>query len=187
MAALPLFEVLPAGFVYRADFIAVAEERALLDEIVAMPFGDVTMRGVTAKRRVRQFGWKYSFESFRVTPGSEMPEFLIPLRDRAASLAGVDATALSEALITEYREGAAIGWHRDAPMFGIVVGVSLLASCTFRLRRGDGTRQKPIKLELAPRSAYVIDGEVRQHWQHSIPPVRALRYSITFRTLRQSP
>jgi alkylated DNA repair dioxygenase AlkB len=132
---------------------------------------------------VRQYGWRYSFESSRVSPGPELPDFLIPLRDRAAPLAGVEPDALSEALVTEYPEGAAIGWHRDAPMFGIVIGISLLAPCTFRFRRGDAGTQKPIKVELAPRSAYVLAGEARTEWQHSIPPMRALRYSVTFRTL----
>lgn len=181
---MALFDVLPAGFEYRAGFITEDEERALLAHVSQMEFGDVTMRGVTARRRVRQFGWRYTFESARVSPGAELPEFLVPLRDRSAAFAGVEPAALSEALITEYPAGAAIGWHRDAPMFGIVVGVSLLAPCTFRLRRGEGTGQKPVKVELAPRSAYILDGEARRDWQHSIPAMRTLRYSITFRTLR---
>jgi alkylated DNA repair dioxygenase AlkB len=180
-----LFDVLPAGFVYQPDFISEDEERALLDAIGAMAFGEVRMRGVTARRRVRQFGWRYSFESFTVTPGAEIPAFLLPIRDRSATLADVEPDALSEALITEYPTGATIGWHRDAPMFGIVVGISLLSSCTFRFRRHESTGEKPVKIELAPRSAYVLDGEARSGWQHSIPATRALRYSITFRTLRR--
>jgi alkylated DNA repair dioxygenase AlkB len=185
VATASLFDVLPAGFVYHPEFITVEDERALLEHIASMEFGAVKMRGVVARRRVRQFGWRYSFESFRVTPGSEMPGFLLPVRDRAAVLARVDPELLSEALVTEYPAGAAIGWHRDAPMFGIVVGISLLAPCTFRFRRGEATGEKPIKLELAPRSAYILDGEARSDWQHSIPPMRTLRYSITFRTLRR--
>ena len=187
MPSAALFEVLPAGFVYQPDFISAEEEQALIAEVSAMEFGDVTMRGVTARRRVRQFGWRYSFQSYRVTEGSELPRFLEPLRDRAAVLGGVKAEDLSEALVTEYPAGAAIGWHRDAPMFGVVVGVSLVAPCTFRLRRIEDTGHKPVKpvkVELAPRSAYVLAGEVREKWQHSIPPMRTLRYSITFRTLR---
>ena len=179
-----LFDVLPAGFEYRPEFITKDEEGALVAHISHMEFGEVTMRGVTARRRVRQFGWRYSFESARVSPGAELPDFLVPLRDRSAAFAGVEPVELSEALVTKYPKGAAIGWHRDAPMFGIVVGVSLLAPCTFRFRRGEGTGQKPIKVELAPRSAYILDGEARRDWQHSIPAMRTLRYSLTFRTLR---
>ena len=182
----PLFEHLPDGFAYRPEFITVEEEAALVQEIAGMAFSDVRMRGVTARRRVRQFGWHYSFESWRLTEAQEVPAFLEPLRARAAEMIEVGPETLSEALVTEYREGATIGWHRDAPMFGIVVGISLLAPCVFKLRRGSAPRtQKPISLELAPRSAYVLDGEARRDWQHSIPAVRALRYSITFRTVRK--
>jgi DNA oxidative demethylase len=180
-----LFDVLPAGFLYHPEFITSEEERTLLAAMSSMQFGEVTFRGVTARRRIRQFGWRYSFESYRVSEGAELPGFLLPLRGRAAALAGVDAEALSEALVTEYPPGAPIGWHRDAPVFGIVVGVSLLAACVFRLRRSEGGGEKPVNVELAPRSAYVLDGEARNQWQHSIPAVRALRYSITFRTLRR--
>ena len=182
----PLVENPPAGFLYHPEFISTDEEAALLREIEAMEFAEVRMRGVTARRRVRQFGWDYSFESWKLTEGPPMPQFLAPLRARAATLAGVADDALSETLITEYREGATIGWHRDAPMFGIVVGVSLLSPCVFKLRRGDAPPgQKPLGVELAPRSAYVLDGEVRRDWQHSIPAVKARRYSITFRTVRK--
>ena len=180
-----LFDDLPDGFVYRAEFITADEEADLLRRIQSMEFSDVRMRGVTARRRVRQFGWSYSFESWTLTEGTPVPECLAPLRARAATLAGVTDAALSEALITEYRPGATIGWHRDAPMFGVVVGISLLSPCVFKLRRGDASRtQKPKSIDLAPRSAYVIDREARRDWQHSIPAVKALRYSITFRTIR---
>lgn len=178
-----LFDVLPAGFAYHPEFVGVDEARELVERISAMEFGQVVMRGMTARRRVKQFGWRYSFESARVSPGADLPDFLLPLRARVASLANLDAEALAETLVTEYPPGAAIGWHRDAPMFGVVMGVSLLAPCSFRFRR-EGSGEKPLKVELAPRSAYILDGEARTEWQHHIPAVRALRYSITFRTLR---
>ena len=178
-----LFEELPSGFIYLEAFISEAEERHLLAQIEAMEFAHVRMRGVIARRRVRQFGWRYSFDTFRVTEGTPIPEFLQPLQARAAALAGVAPDELSEALVTEYPTGATIGWHRDAPMFGIVVGVSLRSACTLKLRRGTGG-ERPLSIELSPRSAYVLDGEVRRDWQHSIPATKDLRYSITFRTLR---
>ena len=181
-----LFDHLPDGFLYRPDFITADEERALLREIQSMEFSEVRMRGVAARRRVRQFGWRYSFQSWTLTEGEELPEFLRPLRARASELIGAAEDELSETLVTEYTEGATIGWHRDAPMFGVVVGVSLLSACVFKLRRGDAPpRQKPISIQMAPRSVYVLDGEARRDWQHSIPAVKALRYSVTFRTLRR--
>ena len=194
MATPVLFEVLPAGFLYRPDFVSADEERVLIEELGRMEFGDVKIRGVTARRRVRQFGWRYSFESFRVTPGSELPEFLVRLRDRAASLAGVDAAALSEALVTEYREGAAIGWHRDAPQYDIVAGISLLSSCRMKFRPYIRPKEQTSipgrrriathEIGLERRSAYLMTGESRNAYEHHIPAVPALRYSITFRTVR---
>jgi len=181
---ISLFDELPSGFTYHPEFIKSEEEAQLLAAIETMEFSEVRMRGVVARRRVRQFGWRYSFESYRLTEGKPIPEFLIPLQNRAASLVGLDADRLSEALVTEYTPGATIGWHRDAPMFGIVVGVSLKSACTFKLRRGPGG-ERPMALALAPRSVYVLDGEARRDWQHSIPATKSLRYSITFRTLKR--
>ena len=174
----------PEGSQYREDFLDETEERELLDRISSLEFHEVRMRGVAAKRRVIQYGWKYSFESFKTTEGPPVPEFLLPVRDRAASFASVAPESLSEALLTEYSPGAPIGWHRDAPGFGIVVGVSLLARCRFRFRRGRTGAWETRDLVVEPRSAYLLSGPARSEWQHSIPPVSELRYSITFRTLR---
>jgi alkylated DNA repair dioxygenase AlkB len=110
---------------------------------------------------------------------------LLPVRARLAGFAAVTPDELGEALVTEYAPGAGIGWHRDAPAFGIVAAVSLLASCRMRFRRGEVGNWETAELELEPRSAYLIAGEARSKWQHGIPPAKALRYSITFRTLRR--
>jgi alkylated DNA repair dioxygenase AlkB len=117
------------------------------------------------------------------------------LRDRTGELIARDPEDLGEALVTEYAPGAGIGWHRDAPPFGIVVGVSLLSECTMQFRpwpvnkAGEGAsrakRSKPLAQVLAPRSVYVLDGAARSQWQHHIPAAKELRYSITFRTLRK--
>ena len=176
---------LPEGFVYQPGFISRDEERALLDVIAGLEFHEVRMHGVVARRRVIQYGWKYAFDGQRLSEGPELPPFLLPLRDRAAALVLVPPAALSEALLTEYQPGAPIGWHRDAPGFGIVVGVSLLSACRFRFRRGSARDSARISLDLEPRSAYVLSGPARTEWQHSIPDVDALRYSISFRTLKR--
>jgi alkylated DNA repair dioxygenase AlkB len=176
----------PPGFVYRPEFVSAEEEAALVPPVRALTYGEVRMRGVVARRRAAHFGWSYAYESWRIEPGPPIPAFLLPLRERAAGLVGVDAEAFAEALVTEYAPGAGIGWHRDAPMFGVVVGVSLLGACRFRFRREASGGAARLAVKLAPRSAYVLDGQARAAWQHSIPPTRALRYSVTFRTLRQS-
>jgi alkylated DNA repair dioxygenase AlkB len=173
----------PEGFTYRAEFLSTAEERALIDVIGELPFQEIRMRGQVARRRTVHFGWLYGYESWRIEPGPPIPDFLLPLRARCGELTGLDADDLAEVLINEYQPGAGIGWHRDAPMFGTVVGVSLGAACRFRFQRGKGAEREARGLVLEPRSAYVIDGEARWHWQHSIPPASVLRYSVTFRTL----
>jgi alkylated DNA repair dioxygenase AlkB len=174
----------PDGLVFRADFLAQDEERALLDEIARLEFEEIRIRGVAARRTARHFGVDYDYESRRPVEAAEpVPPWLEPLRQRCGELAEVAADALAEALVQRYPPGATIGWHRDAPAFGIVVGVSLASSCRFRFRRGPARGRETWELELPPRSAYVLDGEARRSWQHSVPPTPALRYSITFRTL----
>jgi len=175
----------PEGFDYEPEFITDIEEQALLDWIEGVDFRTFEMRGQEAKRRVAHFGWDYGYYDARVTPGVELPEALLPLRDRVAAFLDVPASELVEALVTEYTPGAGIGWHRDAPVFDVVAGVSLLAACDFRFRRGEVGRSIP--LTMARRSAYKLTGEARWGWQHHIPPMKELRYSITFRTLRKRP
>ena len=184
-----LFEVgIPSidGFIYQGEFISREEEFALAAAIRRLQLGPVVFRGVEAKRRVAQFGWDYQFGSRKATPAAPVPEFLVGLRSKAGLFAGLEPAALEEVLVTEYPPGAGIGWHRDAPPFGVVVGVSLLSACKMRLRPRKGAVGTPVAIELAPRSVYVFDGAVRSDWEHSIPSTPELRYSITFRTMRQS-
>ena len=187
-----LFEPdLPEGFAYRDDFIAAEEEMDLAREIEAIEFALFEMRGVVAKRRVAFYG-----QSYDEGPARPIPEFLFGVRDRCAAWAGIEAEAFAMALINEYRPGAPIGWHRDAPQYGIVAGISLLSSCRMKLRPyvapsalaknpSRGPRKTTHELTLEPRSGYLITGKARSHFEHSIPAVDTLRYSITFRTLRR--
>jgi alkylated DNA repair dioxygenase AlkB len=174
----------PPGFVYRPAFTTEAEERDLAEAIRGIDFAEVKMHGVVARRRTAHFGWLYGYETARIAPGPPVPEFLLPLRERVGELAGVSPDALAEILITEYPPGAGIGWHRDAPMFDVVAGVSLLGACRFRFERGRDAERVTRAVTLAPRSAYLLTGEARTTWRHSIPPMKELRYSVTFRTLR---
>jgi DNA oxidative demethylase len=176
----------PDGFVLAPDFLTEADEAELLPLISALPFVSVRMRGVVAKRRVAQFGLHYSFESFRLTPAPPLPSSFDSIRRRAAELAGVLAEDFAEALVTEYQPGAGIGWHRDAPAFDIVAGISIGASCRMRFQRGLGADRVTAATILPRRSLYLLTGSARFQWQHTIPPVRKLRYSITFRTLMRA-
>jgi DNA oxidative demethylase len=175
----------PDGLTYQPDFLDASEEQELLRELGALELHEIHMRGQTARRTVRHFGYDYDYESWRVTPGEPPPEWLLGVQARCATLIAAEPRALAEILLTKYPPGASIGWHRDAPMFGTVVGVSLGSSCRMRFQRGKGEERRTYELELEPRSAYVLDGPVRNAWQHSIPPAKELRYSITFRTLRE--
>jgi alkylated DNA repair dioxygenase AlkB len=180
-------EELPAGFLYRPDLLNASEEADLVAHVRAFDYAAIEMRGQVARRRTVHFGWVYGYESWRIAPGPPIPDVLLSLRARAAALAAVAADELVEVLVTEYPPGAGIGWHRDAPQFGAVVGVSLLSACRMRFQRGVGAARQTCATVLEPRSAYVFDGAARWQWQHSIPPLKTLRYSVTFRTLRTRP
>jgi alkylated DNA repair dioxygenase AlkB len=141
-------------------------------------------RGFLGKRRVASFGWRYDFNGRGLERAGEIPPYLHDLRESAAALAGAPPEALEHVLVTEYQPGAAIGWHRDRAEFGDVVGVSLLSPCLFRLRRRSGAGWERAAFTAEPRSAYLLSGPARYEWEHSIPPVEALRWSVTFRRLR---
>jgi alkylated DNA repair dioxygenase AlkB len=175
----------PQGLVYRPDFVSEDEERDLLARMEEIDFREVVMHGQPAKRTVRHYGLDYGYESWSLTPADPLPAELTWVRDRCAELAGLDPDTFAQILVSRYPPGAGIGWHRDAPMFGAaIVGVSLGAPSRMRFQRTAGGVRRVFALELEPRSAYVLAGQVRSAWQHSIPATKALRYSLTFRTLR---
>jgi alkylated DNA repair dioxygenase AlkB len=175
---------LPAGFRYEPALLKGAEQEALLAALARLPFKEFEFHGFLGKRRVVSFGWKYDFSIEKIRKIEDIPEFLLPLRERAAAFAGIDPQKLQQALVTEYSPGAAIGWHKDKAVFDEVVGISLGAPCTFRLRREVAGKWERRNLTLEPGSAYLITGWVRTDWEHSIPPVDSLRYSVTFRSMR---
>lgn len=173
---------LPAGLRYCPELISPAEEAALIERIGGLPFKPFEFHGYLGNRRTVSFGFRYNYSDRAVHEAEPIPEFLWPLRNRTADFAGLEATQLQHALVTEYAPGAGIGWHRDRPVFADVIGVSLLAPCRFRLRRKHGDRWERTAVNLAPRSAYLLRGPVRNEWQHSIAPMEELRYSVTFRS-----
>ncbi|MDP3584279.1 MAG: alpha-ketoglutarate-dependent dioxygenase AlkB [Thiobacillus sp.] len=175
----------PEGFRYQPELLGAADEAALLARVRELPFRAFEFHGYTGKRRVVSFGWQYDFSGRQLREAAPIPDFLRDLRATAAAFAAVAPEALQQILVTEYSPGAGIGWHRDKPVYGQVVGISLLAPCVFRFRRATGDSWARINLTAAPRSAYLLNGLARTLWEHSIPPVNALRYSITFRTLRE--
>lgn len=176
---------MPAGLAYEADFLSREEEAALAGAIAGLPFKPFEFQGFLGNRRTVSFGWHYAFDGSGLREAAPMPGFLAGIRARAAALAGLDAEALGHALVIEYAPGAGIGWHRDRPVFGDVVGISLLAPARLRFRRKAGEKWERTALIAEPRSAYLLKGPARAEWEHSIPPMDRLRYSVTFRALRE--
>jgi alkylated DNA repair dioxygenase AlkB len=173
----------PEGFRYEREIISPVDERALIDHIRALPLKEFEFHGFLGKRRVKSFGWRYDFDDEKLKHAEPIPDFIFPLRERAARFADIRAEDIQHVLFTEY-DRAGIGWHRDKANFEDIIGVSLLAPCTFRLRRKVAGKWERVSLEAEPRSAYLMRGPSRTEWEHSIPEVDGLRYSITFRTLR---
>jgi alkylated DNA repair dioxygenase AlkB len=174
---------LPEGFVYRPDVLSVAAERLLVERIRELPLKEFDFHGFTARRRTISFGWHYDFARSRLAKAVDIPAWLLPLRETVAAFASLAPDQLPHVLILEYSAGSTIGWHRDKATFGEVIGVSLRSPCRLRLRRKLGSKSERASLTLEPRSAYLLRGPSRTEWEHSIPAVDALRYSITFRTL----
>jgi len=180
----------PDGFIYREGFISEAEEQELIGEIRNLQLEPFKYYRFTGKRRTASFGWQYEFGASEITEAPVMPNFLLPLRTRAGKVFSTDPNSLVQTSIIEYSTGSPIGWHRDIPQFGIIIGISLGATCRMRFRKFRRVRSKKLgrdealSIELHPRSIYLMGGASRELWQHSIPPVKALRYSIMMRTLR---
>ena len=174
----------PEGFLYRPEMISEEEETTLVAELAALPFQPFEFRGYLGNRRVVSFGWRYDFNDSKLKKAAGIPVFLSPLIERVAGFAVIAKFAIEQALITEYAPGAAIGWHKDRSVFDDVIGVSLKSACTFRFRRKQGETWERASVPLAPRSAYLLRGAARNGWEHSIPAVARLRYSITLRTMK---
>lgn len=181
-----LFEepaALPNGLAFVPEFLSQGEERALLADIRALDLREAQYKQYTARRRIASFGAQYDFDANELRPAPGMPPFLQPLRERVAAWLGIPAESFGHALVSEYRPGTPLGWHRDVPEFEVIVGVSLAADARMRFRPWPPRKGEPIfALDLPPRSAYVLRDEVRWRWQHSVEPTKELRYSITFRT-----
>jgi len=172
----------PSGFAYWPDAVSRHEEAAWVRQLEALPLKPFEFHGYLGKRRVVSFGWRYDYAGRALRASEPIPAFLEPFRQRAAAVAGVDVQYLQQALVTEYDTGVTIGWHHDKPMFEDVVALSFLSTCRLRLRRKHGARWQRWSTGIAPRSIYRLSGAARHEWEHSIPPVEGLRYSVTFRS-----
>jgi alkylated DNA repair dioxygenase AlkB len=183
----PLEVPLPEGFQYYPDFLREAEENGIIKEISKIQLHTFTFQGYEAKRRVASFGYDWSFTTRKLSKGMDVPELFTPLIEKVATQLSLTPGKFAEVLVTEYPIESVINWHRDAPPFDLIAGISLMSDCTFRFRPHDKTKQRRssiISFPVERRSLYVIHGPSRTDWEHSILPVKQIRYSITLRTLR---
>jgi alkylated DNA repair dioxygenase AlkB len=179
---------LPPGFTYQKHFLSVEEEQKLLAAIQQIDLHPMMFQGFEAKRKVASFGLDYSFDRRTLTEGKPIPSEFHWLIQRVANFLSVPNEDISELLITEYPLGSVINWHRDAPPFDIIAGISLSADCIFKLRPHDKAKQSrkaTVGLTVERRSLYVMSGVSRDQWQHSTAPVTQVRHSITLRTLKK--
>jgi len=202
----PLLEFpaeLPHGLVFEHDFLTADEESELVVWFATLPFREARFKTYYARRRVVSFHSAALAEGYDSTsdddlaPAGPPPPLLERLRERVAAFVRARAPGEVAAvddfvhvLVSEYQPGTPIGWHRDKAQYGIVAGVSVGSRARMRFRPlpapGEWTRVDPQTLivqDLEPRSIYVMRGDIRRRWQHSILPTRALRYSVTMRTL----
>ena len=189
MTQLGLFaeaEAGPAGLRHTDNFIDAAAEQALIARIAAFPLQRFQFGAFEGNRRGAWFGYQYDYSQQRLTEAGPIPDWAAPIARQAEAWAGLGEGSVRQVLCTQYDEGVGIGWHRDKPHFDKVLGLSLGSSCKFRFRRRYGDKWQRYTLEALPRSLYLMDGEARSQWEHSIPPVEARRYSITFRTMKRT-
>src|SRR5438477_805549 len=175
---------LPPGLLYCPDALTRDDEGRLLARIADLPIKEFQFHGFEGKRRIVSFGWRYDFSEHKALPAEPIPDFLLELYRKVQAASGFALPDLAQVLVTEYAPGAPIGWHKDRPFFGDVMGLSLASACNFRLRKPlDKGKWQRVSLRLESRSAYLLQGAARWQWEHSIPPVESLRYSVTFRNL----
>ncbi len=173
------------GLAYIPELLDSPEEAALVAAIDALELAPFRFQGWLGKRLTASFGWRYDFDDASFAPTTPIPDFLLPLRARASTFASLAKEVLVQALVTRYDPGAGIGWHRDRPVFEHVVGISLASAAALRFRRRRGSGFERASIPLAPRSAYLLTGEARWEWEHSIVPMDTIRRSITFRSLSE--
>jgi alkylated DNA repair protein (DNA oxidative demethylase) len=184
MMQAALFDVQPiAGLEYRDEFISADEHDRLVAKLSGTDLAPIRFHGWLGNRKTKTFGWRYDFDDSSFAPAEPIPEWLEPLRAKAAALAGITPEEFAHVLLARYDPGAGIGWHRDRPQFEQVVGISLEAPAVMRFRQRAETGFRRANVHLEPRSAYLLSGEVRWDWEHRITPGDALRFSITFRSL----
>ena len=185
----PIKPEYPDGFRYEENFLSAEDESSLLNIVSNTTLHSFLFQGFEAKRKVASFGYDYSFDKRSLSKGQDIPIEFNPLTEKVAALLHLPHNMFAELLVTEYPVGSVINWHRDAPPFDVIAGVSLKSDCIFRLRPHDKTKQgrgSVISFPVRRRSLYVIQGPARTDWQHSIAPVKETRYSITLRTLRNT-
>ena len=181
-----LFDEPRLAGLHQADaFVTPDEEQMLIASIDAAELSPFRFHSWLGKRLTASYGWRYDFDDASFAPAEAIPDWLLPLRAKAAGFACLEPGELVQALLIRYDPGAGIGWHRDRPVFEHVLGISLGASATMRFRKRKPGGFDRASVSLAPRSIYHLTGEARHKWEHSIAAMEVTRWSITFRSLSE--
>ncbi len=175
----------PKGLRYTREFVSAETEHELITRIADLPLKPFQFGAFEGHRRVKSFGFRYDYTEQRLLQSEPIPEWLLDVARAIEGFGQLSCGSIRQVLCTEYDVGVGIGWHRDKPHFDKVFGLSLGSACKFRFRRRASDKWERFALQAEPRSLYLMDGEARQDWEHSIPAVERQRYSITFRTMRR--
>jgi alkylated DNA repair dioxygenase AlkB len=176
----------PEGLRYAAGFVSPETEQRLISGIRDLPLQPFQFGQFEGKRRVASFGFRYDYDLRQLKRSEPIPAWLDGIVAKVETFGG-PATGIRQVLCTEYDVGVGIGWHRDKPHFDRIFGLSLGSACKFRFRRPAGKSWERVTLDAGPRSLYMMSGASRHVWEHSIPAVESLRWSITFRTMSNDP
>jgi alkylated DNA repair dioxygenase AlkB len=183
LSLLPEASLSPAGLQYQPDFISEQDQHSIVRHLQSLTLQPFLFGAFEGKRRVASFGWRYDYSQQKLQKAEALPDWIAPLIMRVEAFGGLPNGAIRQVLVTEYEAGAGIGWHRDKPHFEEVFGLSLLSACRFRFRRRTDESWRRYTFRAEPRSLYLMEGESRHVWEHSIPPVEQVRYSVTFRSM----
>jgi alkylated DNA repair dioxygenase AlkB len=187
MSQLALFEdeafAGPEGLRYAREFVSEEIERELIARVAELPLKPFQFGAFEGHRRVKSFGFRYDYTLQKLTESDPIPDWLKDVARSVEMFGNLGEGSIRQVLCTEYEAGVGIGWHRDKGHFNKVFGLSLRSACKLRFRRWHGDKWQRFALRAEPRSLYLMQDEARHNWEHSIPTVDALRYSITFRTM----
>lgn len=171
------------GFSYCADIIDCDYETELIQWLESLDMW-VGVSACAKARKVIHFGEPYLYKTNSKIAAQPMPQEF----EQLIAIIGCDK--LLSCIVNRYEPGQGIAPHiDDIYKFGEIIWCFTIGSGTQIIFE----RDTAISVYAERRSLYVMAGECRSQWQHSIPArksdivdgkkiKRGIRYSLTFRT-----